>query len=88
MGEVYGLVDEAWKEPAAIKFADERPLDDLMREAKEKAAQKNIGGNNMTGYDYRTKSEAKDEVSFYVFDNLRSQLDHEGGSVYRYGTAW
>lgn len=41
--QVYGLVDEAWRDPAAIKFSEERPLDDLIREAKEKAAERNIG---------------------------------------------
>lgn len=41
--DVYGLVDEAWKDPAAIKFSETRPLDDLIAEAKEKAAERNMG---------------------------------------------
>ena len=41
--EVYGLVDEAWKDPASIKFSEMRPLDDLIAEAKEKAAERNMG---------------------------------------------
>ena len=41
--QVYGLVDEAWKEPSAIKFPIERPLDDLIAEAREKAVEKNLG---------------------------------------------
>lgn len=41
--DVYGLVDEAWKEPSAIKFTEERPLDDLLREARERAAEKSLG---------------------------------------------
>ena len=44
--QVYGLGQEAWKRPLGIEARDldrERPLDDLMREAKEKAQGKNIG---------------------------------------------
>ena len=41
--DVYGLVDEAWKEPAAIKFSEARPLDELMAKAKERAAERNLG---------------------------------------------
>jgi len=41
--DVYGLVDEAWKEPAAIRFSEARPLDELMAEAKDRAAERNIG---------------------------------------------
>ena len=41
--DVYGLVDDAWKDPAAIRFTDARPLDDLMAEAKERAAERGIG---------------------------------------------
>ena len=40
--DVYGLVDEAWKDPAAIKLSEERPLEALIAEAKEKAAERNI----------------------------------------------
>lgn len=40
--DVYGLVDEAWKEPSAIKFSEIRPLDDLIAEAKAKAAERSI----------------------------------------------
>ena len=42
VNEVYGLVDEAWKDPAALKFPIERPLDDLIAEAREKATEKNL----------------------------------------------
>ena len=41
--DVYGLVDEAWKEPSAIKFSEMCPLDDLIAEAKAKATERNIG---------------------------------------------
>lgn len=41
--DVYGLVDEAWKEPSAIRFAETRPLDELLAEARERAAERNIG---------------------------------------------
>ena len=42
VGQVYGLVDAAWKEPASLRFDVERPLDDLLREAREKAAERNM----------------------------------------------
>ena len=38
--DVYGLVDEAWKEPSSIRFSEIRPLDELIAEAKEKAAER------------------------------------------------
>ena len=41
--DVYGLVDDAWKDPAAIKFVDTRSLDELMAEAKERAAERGVG---------------------------------------------
>lgn len=45
VNQVYGLVNEAWKSPVSITGPDhdrDRPLDDLMKEAKQKAAEKNI----------------------------------------------
>lgn len=40
----------------------------------------------MTTHDYRADSDMTMSLSFYVFDNLRSQQDREGGHVYRYDT--
>ncbi|MGN0261935.1 MAG: hypothetical protein ACI4B9_03700, partial [Eggerthellaceae bacterium] len=45
VNNVYGLVEEAWKRPIDISSPiqdREKPLDDLMKEAKQKAAEKNI----------------------------------------------
>lgn len=45
VNQVYGLVDDAWKRPLGLTAADrdrDRPLGDLVREAKEKAAEKSI----------------------------------------------
>ena len=45
VNQVYGLADDAWKRPVAIETADrgkDRPLDDLVREAKQKAAERNV----------------------------------------------
>lgn len=45
VNQVYGLVDEAWKSPLSITGPDhdrDRPIDELMKEAKQKAAEKNI----------------------------------------------
>lgn len=46
VNNVYGLVEEAWKKPIDISRPmqnREKPLDDLMKEAKEKAAERNVG---------------------------------------------
>lgn len=39
----------------------------------------------MSHYDYR-QSEGKDSLSYYIFANLRSHIDGEGGDFYRYDT--
>lgn len=40
----------------------------------------------MAGFDYRTKPETANELSFYLFDNLKMQESGEGGNVYRFDT--
>ncbi|MBR3689650.1 MAG: hypothetical protein IKL97_00920, partial [Eggerthellaceae bacterium] len=40
----------------------------------------------MAGYDYRTKPETANELSFYLFDNLKMQESGQGGNVYRFDT--
>ncbi len=40
----------------------------------------------MAGYDFRTKPEAEDTLSFFIFDNLKMQESGEGGNVYRFDT--
>ena len=39
----------------------------------------------MSHYDYR-QSERKGSLSYYIFANLRSHIDGEGGDFYRYDT--
>lgn len=40
----------------------------------------------MAGHDYRSRPVDTERLSFYVFDNLRCQQDHQGGDIYRYDT--
>lgn len=40
----------------------------------------------MAGFDFRTKPETADTMSFYIFDNLKMQESGEGGNVYRFDT--